>query len=89
MARDVRDLGDLARGLREAFLAVNAAIPLKPEPVAGVVLAQATPQEEHLMTLREIAFARALDDRLDYEYYAHPADLAELVRGVVPAPGER
>lgn len=85
MARDVQDLGDLARGIRQVFLAVSAAIPL-PFAESGVV--EASPGEEHLMALREIAFAAALGDRLDYEYYADPEDLAALARGELPAPRE-
>jgi hypothetical protein len=88
MARDIRDLGDLARGIRQAYLAVNAAIPLPAEPVAGVVAEQATPAEEHLMTLREIAFEVALGGLLDCEYYADPADLAALGQGVLPSARE-
>ena len=85
--RDVPDLGDLARSVRQAYLAVSAAIPL-PFPEAGVVPEQASPQEEHLMTLRESAFATVLDELLGYEVYADPADLAALARGVLPAPRE-
>jgi hypothetical protein len=83
MARDYRDLGVLARGIRQAYLAVSAAIPL-PFAEAGVVTAQASPEQEHLMTLREIAFTAAVTDLLDFGYYADPADLAALERGALP-----
>lgn len=89
MARDcdVRDLGDLARSVYHAWLAVSAAIPL-PFTEAGVVAEQASPQEEHVMTLRETAFATVLGDMLDLGYDTWPADLAALERGVLPAPRE-
>jgi hypothetical protein len=83
MARDSLDLGDLARSIRQAYLAVSAAIPL-PFAEAGIVTEQASPEQEHLMTLREIAFAAALGELLDYEYFADPADLAALERGAMP-----
>ena len=85
--RDVQDLGELARGIRQAYLAVNAAIPL-PFAEGGVAMAQASPEQEHLMTLRETAFAMVLQELLDFDHYADPADLAALARGVLPAPRE-
>jgi hypothetical protein len=88
MARDPLDLGALARGVRHAWLVVNAAIPLPAEPVAGVVTELASPEQEHMMTLRETAFAAVLDDMRDLGYYAGPADLADLERGVLPSPRE-
>ena len=88
MAREARDLGEVARGVRQAYLAVGAAIPLPPEPVARVVAAQASPFEEHLMTLRETAFAMVLQELLDFDHYADPADLTDLARGVLPAARE-
>jgi hypothetical protein len=89
MARDSDplDLGALARGVRHAYLAVNAAIPL-PFPEAGVVAEQASPEQEHLMALRETAFAMVLQELLDLDYHADPADLAVLERGARPAPRE-
>lgn len=84
MAREeYQDLGDLARSIRQAYLAVNAAIPL-PFAEGGVVPAEASPVEEHVMALRETAFAAALDDLLAFGYDADPADLAALERGALP-----
>jgi hypothetical protein len=90
MARDrgVQDLGELARGIRQAYLAVDAAIPLL-FAEAGVVPEQASPEQEHVMALRETAFAMALQELLDFDYHADPADLAALERGILPAPRGR
>ena len=85
--RDVQDLGELARGIRQAYLAVSAAIPL-PFAEGGIAMEQASPEQEHLMTLRETAFAMVLQELLDFDHYADPADLAALARGVLPAPRE-
>jgi len=89
MAREARDLGEVARSIRQAYLAVSAAI-LLPFPEAGVIpeVERASPEQEHLMTLRETAFAMVLQELLDFEHYADPADLAALARGVLPAPRE-
>ena len=85
--RDSLDLGALARMIRHASLAVHTGIPL-PFAEGGVVAEQASPLEEHLMTLREIAFAAVLDDMRDFGYSADPDSLAALERGVLPAPRE-
>jgi hypothetical protein len=87
MAREVRDLGGVARGIRQAYLAVSAAIPL-PFAEGGIALEQASPEQEHLMALRETAFAMVLQELLDFDHYADPADLAALERGVLPAERE-
>jgi len=84
MAREIQDLGELTRSVRHAYLAVSAAMPL-PFATAGIVNSGASPQEEHLMQLRETAFAAVLGELLDYDYYADPADLAVLERGEMPA----
>ena len=89
MAREARDLGEVARSVRQAYLAVGAAIPL-PFAEAGVVVVpeQASPEQEHLMTLRETAFAMVLQELLDFDCHADPADLAALAGGVLPPPRE-
>lgn len=83
MARDAEplDAAVLAWQARLAFLAVNAAISL-PFTEAGV--AEASPEEDHLMSLRETAFAAVLDRVLDYGCAAAPADLAALEQGAMP-----
>lgn len=82
MAREPRSLAALAESVRWAYLAVNAAMPLPFEP-GGIV--EASPVEDHLMSLREIAFGMALDDLMTSDYQASAADLRALERGQLPA----
>ena len=76
------DAGALAWGVRLAYLAVNAAVPL-PFAEAGVV--EASPAEKHVLELRAIAFGAVLDQVLDYGCEASPADLTALEQGAMPA----
>jgi hypothetical protein len=82
MARPL-DLTDLAGAVRYAYLTVNAAIPV-PFATAGIVETEPSAQEEHVMQLREAAFAMVLGELLENEYYADPVDLRTLESGRVP-----
>ena len=84
MAR-TQNLTDLAEVVRWARLAVSAAIPL-PFATAGLVEAEPSPETEHALNLRELAFPAVLAELLESEYGAVPADLATLEQGRIPAP---
>jgi hypothetical protein len=83
MAREPQNLIALAESVRWAWLAVNAAIPL-PFQVAGQVMVEASPEQEHLMTLRETAFEMLLTEILDNEVGANAEDLMALANGQIP-----
>jgi hypothetical protein len=82
MAR-TQNLTDLAEIVRWARLAVSAAIPL-PFATAGIVEAEPSPETEHALNLRELAFPAVLQELLETEYGAVPADLTALEQGRIP-----